>query len=166
MKTIIGVMGAGYAAKAETCELAHELGEAIAKEGWALLCGGRDTGVMDAVAQGAAEAGGLTIGILPDQNLHRCSKHIQIPIVTGMGDARNVINVLSSHVVVALVGGAGTLSEVALAIKSHRPVILLVNAAWSEAVRQLNPSLIHIAHDIPDAIGQIKRILANSHPVA
>jgi predicted Rossmann-fold nucleotide-binding protein len=45
--------------------------------------------------------------------------------VTGLGDARNAINVLSSHVVVALPGGPGTVSEIALALKAGRPVVLL-----------------------------------------
>jgi len=123
--TIIGVMGGGDEAAAETCALAYELGAAIAAAGWTLLCGGRAAGVMDAAARGAAAAGGLTIGILPDSHPGRASAAINIPILTGMGDARNQINVLSSQVVIALEGGAGTLSEIALALKARRPVILL-----------------------------------------
>lgn len=121
---IIGVMGGGTASE-EDCRMAYELGGRIAREGWILLNGGRNSGIMDASAQGAWEAGGITLGILPDETRHRASRFIRIPLLTGIGSARNCINVLTSHVVVACPGGAGTLSEIALAIKYGRPVILL-----------------------------------------
>ncbi len=82
-------------------------------------------GVMEASARGASEDGGLTVGVLPDDNRRHQSPHIQIPILTGMGSARNYVNVLSSDVVVACPGGTGTISEVALALKHGRPVVLL-----------------------------------------
>jgi uncharacterized protein (TIGR00725 family) len=80
---------------------------------------------MKASAKGAFENGGLTVGILPDDDNHRKSAYISVPIITGMGSARNFINVLSSHIVVACPGGAGTLSEIALALKHGKKVILL-----------------------------------------
>lgn len=121
---IIGVMGGGTAsARAE--QAAYKLGELIARQGWILLNGGRNAGIMAASAKGAADAGGITVGILPDAHATDTCPHIQIPIYTGMGGARNAINVLSSRVVVACPGGAGTLSEIALAIKHGKPVILM-----------------------------------------
>jgi uncharacterized protein (TIGR00725 family) len=90
-----------------------------------LLTGGRAAGVMDAASKGAREAGGLVIGILPDAGGALGSEHLDVAIRTGMGDARNVINVLSSDVVIALPGGAGTLSEIALALNSGKTVIAL-----------------------------------------
>ncbi len=104
---------------------AYELGRLIAESGWVLLNGGRNAGVMAASARGAAEAGGLVIGILPDDHWDGVAAGVEVPVLTGMGDARNEINVLSSRVVVALKGGAGTLSEVALALKAGRPVVTL-----------------------------------------
>lgn len=121
---VVGVMGGGTA-DAETLEKARELGERIAREGWVLLNGGRNAGVMAASARGAREAGGLVVGILPDDHWGRVSPDVTLPILTGMGDARNIINVLSSHVVVACRGGAGTISEIALALKAGRRVILM-----------------------------------------
>lgn len=121
---IIGVMGGGTADPGDT-KAAYRLGSLIAEQGWVLLNGGRNAGVMNASAKGARENGGLTIGILPDDNPRMASPFIQIPILTGMGHARNCINVLSSHAVVACRGGSGTISEVALALKSNRPVILM-----------------------------------------
>ena len=106
-------------------ETAYDLGRRIADEGWILLNGGRRAGIMDASAKGAADQGGLTVGVLPDDNPASTSDHIQVPILTGMGSGRNVINVLSSTVVVACSGGAGTLSEIALALKHGKTVITL-----------------------------------------
>jgi len=125
MRPIVGVMGSGDDGDAALLALARDLGAAIAREGWVLLNGGRATGVMDASAEGAAGAGGLVIGVLPGDDTHGASRHLDIPIRTGLGDARNAVNVLSSDVVIALKGGAGTLSEIALALKAGRPVIAL-----------------------------------------
>lgn len=125
MRTIVGVMGSGEDGDAALLALARELGAAIAGEGWVLLNGGRGGGVMDASAEGASLAGGLVVGVLPDDDTESASRHLDIPIRTGLGDARNAVNVLSSDVVIALRGGAGTLSEVALALKAGRPVIAL-----------------------------------------
>lgn len=123
-------MGGARVAK-EVLDLARELGERIADQGWALLTGGRDAGVMRAAAEGAKSRDGLTIGILPGDSRDEANAFIDIPIVTNLGDARNVVNVLSSDVVVALTGGAGTLSEIALALKSGKKVCLL-NRSWCD----------------------------------
>ena len=69
-RPIVGVMGGGRASK-ETLSMARELGGRIAAKAWILLNGGRNAGVMAASACGAAEAGGLTIGILPDSDTLR-----------------------------------------------------------------------------------------------
>jgi uncharacterized protein (TIGR00725 family) len=106
-------------------EAAFRLGRLIAGKGWILLNGGRNAGVMEASARGAKSANGMTIGILPDSDRQHMSPYIDIPIITGMGNARNCINVLSANVVVACPGGAGTLSEVAIALKVGRQVIML-----------------------------------------
>jgi uncharacterized protein (TIGR00725 family) len=124
-RPIIGVMGAGDNASESAVRHAYRLGQLIAQEGWILLNGGRNCGVMDASARGAKEAGGLTVGILPDADMSRASAYLDIPIVTGLGSGRNNINVLSSDVVIACRGGAGTLSEIALALKARKPLILV-----------------------------------------
>ncbi|MFN8177092.1 MAG: TIGR00725 family protein [bacterium] len=123
-RPVVGVMGGADAAP-ETLALAEALGAAIAAAGWILLNGGRDAGVMAASARGAARAGGLVVGVLPGRDRRGASPDLSVAIVTGLGDARNAVNVLSSDVVVALPGGAGTLSEIALALKAGRPVVAL-----------------------------------------
>jgi uncharacterized protein (TIGR00725 family) len=124
-KPIIGVMGPGDGASQEDIDHAYELGKLIAEQNWILLTGGRDTGVMNAASKGAKRSGGLTIGILPSENKDGMSGHVDIPICTGMGSARNNINVLSSDVVVACGTGAGTASEILLALKAEKPLVLL-----------------------------------------
>lgn len=124
MRTVIGVMG-GAIASDEAIAHAYQLGALIAEHDWVLLNGGRNAGVMEASARGASEAGGLVVGILPGDTTTGVAPAVDIAIPTGMGDARNAINVLASHVVVALPGGPGTVSEVALALKCGRRVVLL-----------------------------------------
>ena len=81
---------------------------------------------MAAANEGAKRiAGSLTVGILPAPETP-ISPHVDVAIVTGLGSARNNVNVLSSDVVIAVgAGGPGTASEVALALKAGKPVILL-----------------------------------------
>jgi uncharacterized protein (TIGR00725 family) len=124
-KIIIGVMGPGENATPDENEMAYDLGKAIAQSGWITLTGGRSFGVMDASLKGAAEEGGITIGILPGDSDKNSSEHAQIKIITSMGSGRNYISVLTSHVIVVLGMAAGTASEVALALKSRKKVILL-----------------------------------------
>jgi uncharacterized protein (TIGR00725 family) len=93
--------------------------------GFKLLTGGRNCGVMEAAMQGAKECMGITIGILPDKDRANMSQYVDIPVITGLGNARNVINILSSTVVVVIGESPGTLSEVALSMKSNKPVIWL-----------------------------------------
>jgi uncharacterized protein (TIGR00725 family) len=105
---------------------ARELGRLLAQSGWIVLTGGRPEGVMDAASAGAKEIpGSLTLGILPGSK-GGAGAHVDIAIFTGMGEARNAVNVLTSDVVVACgIEGPGTVSEIGLALKAEKPVILL-----------------------------------------
>jgi uncharacterized protein (TIGR00725 family) len=128
-RTVIGIVGAGEPSE-EHRGNARELGRLIAERGWIVLTGGRPVGVMAAACAGAKEvAGSLTVGILPTAE-GGVDPHVDLAVFTGMGDARNVVNVLSSDAIVACgVEGAGTASEIAHALKARRPVILLAAAA-------------------------------------
>ena len=157
-KTIIGVMGGGRA-EVQTLDAAYRLGKLIAREGWVLLNGGRAAGVMEASARGASEEGGLTIGILPDDRPGRASEYIDIPILTGIGDARNYVNVLSSDVVVACPGRAGTLSEIALALKNGRKVILLNFDPGPAFASYAEEGLLFRVETPEEAIAKIKQLV-------
>lgn len=160
-RTVIGVMGPGPTAREWDCSTAFELGKLIANEGWTTLSGGMAVGVMDAVSRGARENGGLTIGIGPTADSGGMSSAVDIPIVTGMGSGRNVINVLSSDVVIACGMGPGTASEIALAIKAGKPVILLNDADWATAFfARLGGKLVQTASTPEEAIKKARAYLA------
>ena len=124
-QTIIGVMGPGNQAREQETEYAYQLGKQIAQQGWVLLTGGRNQGVMEAANQGAKSVAGLTLGVLPTADKRNISPRVDLAILTDMGNGRNNINVLSSEIVVACGMGLGTASEVALALKNGKSVILL-----------------------------------------
>jgi uncharacterized protein (TIGR00725 family) len=125
-RPVVGVVGAGAGASRSDERLAERLGRLLAEQGWIVLTGGRDCGVMAAACRGAKQVdGALTIGILPSES-GPVAADVDLAVFTGMGNARNAVNVLTSDVVVACgAGGPGTASEVALALKCARPVVLL-----------------------------------------
>lgn len=124
-RVVIGIMGAGKPGPQSLAD-ARLLGRLVAERGWVVLTGGRPAGVMAAALAGAKEVpGSLTLGILPSAH-GGVSPDVDLAVFTGMGDARNAVNVLSSDVVIACgVEGPGTASEVALGLKAEKPVVLL-----------------------------------------
>jgi len=162
-KTIAGVMGPGDSANPQDLETAFELGKQIAAQGWVLLTGGRNEGVMDAASRGAKQANGLTIGILPTGSTENISVAIDIPILTGMGSARNNINVLSSNVIFACGMGSGTASEIALALKANKSVILLnaddTSVIFFQNLAELAKAQVWVATKPETAIAIARRIL-------
>jgi hypothetical protein len=146
-RVIAGVMGPGEDASSEEVRIASELGGAVAREGWILLTGGRNAGVMDAAARGARKEGGMTIGVLPGMNTSSMSESVDIAIITGLHEGRNNINVLSSHLLFFVGMSAGTASELSLAIKYGKPCILL---AQREEVIQAFQSIAGHTIEIAD----------------
>jgi uncharacterized protein (TIGR00725 family) len=126
-KMIIGVIG-DSSCSPEEAKLAESVGELLARQGVTVICGGLG-GVMEAVCCGAKSKGGLTVGILPGQDASTANPWVDIPMVTGLGEARNVVVVKSAQAVIAIGGSYGTLSEIAYALKSEIPVIGL--NTWS-----------------------------------
>lgn len=118
MKVQIAVIGTSEA-NSEEFQAAYFIGSRIAESGAILLCGGQG-GVMKAAAQGAHDNGGITVGILP--GIIDANEYVDIRISTDMGQARNIILVLSADVVIAVGGEFGTLSEIAIARKMQKPL--------------------------------------------
>lgn len=122
----IAVIGPREAQPAER-EIAYALGAGLASLGLTLLCGGK-TGVMEAACEGAAAAGGLSIGLLPDGEWEAANPFVGVPIATGIGVARNAIIARAALALIAVGGGYGTLSEIALGLQFGRPVLTLLDA--------------------------------------
>ena len=147
----IAVAG-GNRCSQRTARLARALGREITAAGAVLLCGGLG-GVMEAVAQGAAEAGGTVIGILPGYRHDAGNRHLTVRIPTGLGYARNVLVAAAGDALIALPGAHGTLSEVAMARVLGRPVIGL--GVWRDV-----PGVV-VARTAAEAV---RRAVALSRP--
>jgi uncharacterized protein (TIGR00725 family) len=121
MKQLIAVIGGRRTEKALLLQ-AEEVGRLIARNGATLVCGGLG-GVMEAASRGAKSEGGLTVGILPQNDAKSANKYIDIPIVTGLGIGRNVIIARTADALIAVGGEYGTLSEIAFALQMEKPVV-------------------------------------------
>lgn len=105
-------------------EVAREVGRLLAAAGAVVVCGGLG-GVMEAVAEGANEAGGEVIGIVPSAAPADANRHCTHVVAAGIGAARNLSVVASGEAVIAVGGAWGTLSEIAFARHLGRRVIAL-----------------------------------------
>ncbi|MBZ8133681.1 TIGR00725 family protein [Afifella sp. IM 167] len=108
-------------------EVAQALGRALGELGVQMACGGRG-GVMEAACRGNLEAGGLPIGLLPDEEWESANPYVAIPLATGIGTARNAVLARACTALVAVGGGYGTLSEIAYGLHWDRLVLAMEGA--------------------------------------
>ncbi len=159
MQHIIGVFGSGTVTEtSKEWQQAYQVGKRIAELGYVILTGGMG-GVMTAACQGAKDGGGQTIGVMPgNMEASSSNPYVDFAIFTGMGEARNVVNVKSCHAVVAVGGEYGTLSEIALALKRGCPVIRL--NSWSFSVPGMEEhSNAYMASSVDEAVEQLREVL-------
>ena len=124
----VAVIGPSQASE-RILELAYETGKLLGQAGCDVYCGGLG-GAMEAVCRGAGAAGALTVGILPGPEPGEANAYVQVPVATGMGEARNAILIRSVDAVIAVGRGYGTLSEIAFALRLGKRVVLL--ESWDE----------------------------------
>ncbi len=134
---IIAVVGAGIT-DVPILKIAEEIGKLIARRKAILVCGGL-SGVMEAAAKGAKSEGGITVGILPQNHKDEVNPYIDVPIVTGIGEGRNVIIVRTADALIAVGGEYGTLSEIAFGLKTGKPVIGIVTWDIKGIIKATNP---------------------------
>ncbi len=134
---LVAVIGAARCGP-DQARAAEMVGRLLAEGGAVLVCGGRG-GVMEAACHGAKLAGGLTVGILPGADPAQANPYVDVPIATGLGEARNAIVAGSAQVVIAIGGQYGTLSEIAFALKRELPVIGLDTWPLQAADGSLSP---------------------------
>ncbi len=130
-------------------EWAEEVGSLLARGGATVVTGGMG-GVMRAASQGAAAAGGQTIGILPGAARSEANEFVSVPIPTGLGVVRNLVVVTAADAVVAVGGRHGTLSEIGLALRMGRQVVTLASWRVESDHRQGGPR-VHRARDAREA---------------
>jgi hypothetical protein len=143
----VGVIGPREATGAQL-EAAENVGRGLAAMGFIVICGGRQ-GVMDAVCKGAADAGGIAIGMLPEADPSFANPHAGIVIATGIGEARNALIARAALCLVAIGDSYGTLSEVALGRQFGKRVIGLEGAARVEGV-------VHVA-TVAEALQEVAK---------
>ena len=131
---------------------AVEIGRLMAEENWLVFCGG-GTGVMEAVARGVKEGGGICIGILKGTNLKEGNPYLTLPIKTGLGVARNALLAYNCDAAVAIDGQYGTLSEIAYAMQLNKPVIGYKSWSVPKLESEKTPSLV---------IKRLKKILSSN----
>jgi len=149
-KRFIAVIG-GNQCSSQEARLAEEVGRELARQGAILVCGGLG-GIMEAACRGASSEGGITIGILPGDSRQAANRHVQIPIVTGLGYARNLAVVKSAQAVIAIDGSYGTLSEISHALQNGIPVIGL--NTWSLSINGQQDKSIIPAQNAVEAVNK------------
>lgn len=122
-RLVIGVIGAGQADEA-THRVARTVGRLLAERDCVVVTGGLG-GVMEAASEGAREAGGTTLGLLPGADPADANAHVELAVATGLGDARNALIANTAAGFIAVAGSWGTLSEIAFALKREKPVVSL-----------------------------------------
>jgi len=143
---LLAIAGPGEGASEAAIADAERIGELAARAGWAVLCGGRNAGVMAAAARGAARGGGLSIGLLPSEDDRDVAPDLTVALATGLGEARNAVLARSCHAMVVCGMNAGTASEAALALKAGKPVVLVrPDRTAEEFVRGLSAGGVYVA---------------------
>ena len=127
--------------------LTEELGQWLAKEGHTLVYGGVNCGLMECVAKAVHEAGGRTIGVIPQivEKNGRISDHVEVEILCDNLSDRKQLMLEKSDVFIALPGGIGTLDEIftiaaSATIGYHQKRVILYNMKgfWDSLIVMLN----------------------------
>jgi uncharacterized protein (TIGR00730 family) len=115
-------------------EDARAVGRLIAQEGWRLVYGAGDVGLMGETARAAQQAGARTLGVIPTHLMAREKgrRDLTTLIVTEDMHERKKVMFMNSDAIVVLPGGAGTLDEFFEVltwrqIGLHRKTIFLLN---------------------------------------
>jgi uncharacterized protein (TIGR00725 family) len=137
-KTTIGVIGnasrPGVELPALLLAAAAEVGRHIAEAGAVLITGGTG-GVMEAASKGAREAGGFSIGFLPQADLSHANPYLDVALPTGMGTMRNLLTARCCDALIMVGGGVGTLNELTIAYDVGTPVVAVRGSGgWSDRI--------------------------------
>ncbi len=115
-------------------DAAKQLGIALAQEGWRLVYGAGDVGLMGEVARATQSAGGETFGVIPVHLVQRevGKSDLTHYVITETMHERKKVMIMNADAVVVLPGGPGSLDELFEALTwrqlgLHDKPILVVN---------------------------------------
>ncbi|WP_084625721.1 LOG family protein [Loktanella sp. S4079] len=120
-------------------EAAKETGEMLVKNGWRLVYGAGDVGLMGRVANAVQDAGGNTFGVIPTHLMdwEVGKRDLDSFVITETMHERKKVMFMNADAVVVLPGGAGSLDEFFEALtwrqlKLHaKPIVLLnIDGFW------------------------------------
>jgi uncharacterized protein (TIGR00725 family) len=149
MRRVVSVIGPGHCTRREYA-LACEVGRLLARRDVVVATGGL-FGVMEAACLGAKEAGGTTLGILPNYLRYDANRYVDVAVPTGLRDARNVLVATVGEAAIAVGGGLGTLSEIALALKHGIPVVA-AGGTWRLDPDRLFERMVPVARNAEEAV--------------
>jgi uncharacterized protein (TIGR00725 family) len=132
----VGLIGPREAT-ADQLNAARNIAYVLAGAGMALLCGGKG-GVMEAAACGARTAGGVVIGLLPEDDAAAANEYLTVALPTGLGITRNALIARASVCLIAVGGGLGTLSEMALGLQWGKPVFTMLGAPRVQGAQEFD----------------------------
>ena len=120
-------------------EAAKATGEMLVKNGWRLVYGAGDVGLMGRVANAVQDAGGNTFGVIPTHLMdwEVGKRDLDSFVITETMHERKKVMFMNADAVVVLPGGAGSLDEFFEALtwrqlKLHaKPIVLLnIDGFW------------------------------------
>ena len=178
MKSVCVYCGARDGASPDYAGAAEALGHALAAEGWRLVYGAGDVGLMGRVARAAQAAGADTFGVIPKHLLDWEVGKTDLGrfVVTETMHERKKVMVMNADAIVVLPGGAGSLDEFFEVLtwrqlRLHDKPIVLLNTGgyWDPLVALLDhivaqrfaePSMLDyvtVAPDVPGAVAALTR---------
>lgn len=113
MKSICVFLGANPGKNESYAEAARNMGREIASRGMTTIYGGSNMGLMGILADGALEAGGKVIGVIPDSLVRKEVSHegiSELHVVSSMHERKSMMAKISDGFI-AMPGGIGTLDE-------------------------------------------------------
>ncbi|MFA5538351.1 MAG: TIGR00730 family Rossman fold protein [Gemmobacter sp.] len=170
--------GSRDGSRQEHATAAQALGRLIAAEGWRLVYGAGDVGLMGAVAEAAQAAGGKAIGVVPVHLMGRekARERLDTMIVTENMHERKKVMFMNSDVIVVMPGGAGSLDEFFEVLTwrqiglHEKPIFLLnIGGFWDPLVGLIDhviaegfaePSLAGFTAVVPDVPTLAERLRA------
>jgi uncharacterized protein (TIGR00730 family) len=127
--------------------MTEELGRWLATEGHTLVYGGVNSGLMECVARAVKQAGGRTVGVLPQIVVKsgRLSDYVDTEVLCDNLSDRKQLMADKSDVFIALPGGIGTIDEVFTIAAAHtigyhdkRVILYNMKGFWNDMTTLLD----------------------------